>query len=212
MSSFNSILIETQYLPSIEFFCCIHPYDEIVIEDFEHFQKQTYRNRCYILGANNVLTLTVPVIKGNSKTLINKLEIDYSHPWHKEHWRSIQSAYGKAPFFEYYEPYFKKVYTSPPKYLAEFNFTLLTICLKLLQWKTKVSKTTEYQNLPKNGTIDARSVIIPKVDFKERSYFKPFEYMQVFGKDFVANLSIIDLLMNEGPNARNIVTNSILTE
>lgn len=212
MNTSKRLLIETQYLPSIEFFCCIVPFDEIIIENYEHFQKQTFRNRCYILGANNVLSLTIPVIKGNSKTVINKLEIDYSQPWNKEHWRSIQSAYGKAPYFEYFESYFSKTYLEKSQYLVEFNFKLLTICLKLLDLKIKVTGTNDYLISPKNGIFDARSVITPKSNYSNRPIYRPYEYLQVFGKDFVANLSIIDLLMNEGPNARNIVTNSILTE
>ncbi|MEQ8925806.1 MAG: WbqC family protein [Fulvivirga sp.] len=208
----DSILIESQYLPPIEFFCLIHQYNDLHLEVHENFQKQTYRNRCYILGANNIQCLTVPVIKANSKQSITDLKIDYSRPWQKEHWRSIKSAYGKSPFFEFFEPHFKDTFLTPPKKLLDLNSQLLTICLKLLGLKITISSTTDYVKTPKKGILDARSLINPKEDFSKRSIYMPEKYLQVFGKDFVPNLSVIDLLMNEGPNSLNLVTKSIRTE
>ncbi|QSE99300.1 WbqC family protein [Fulvivirga lutea] len=208
----DSVLIESQYLPPIEFFCLIKQYESLHLEVHENFQKQTYRNRCYILGANNVQCLTIPVVKANSKQSIGDLKIDYSRPWHKEHWRSIKSAYGKSPFFEFFEPHFENPYLNPPEKLLDFNGQLLTICLKLLGLKSRIIPTSEYLKSPKKGILDARSLINPKVDFKKRSIYMPEKYLQVFGKDFVPNLSVIDLLMNEGPNSLNLVTKSIRTE
>lgn len=208
----EAVLIELQYLPPIEYFCLLRQYDKVIIEKHENFQKQTYRNRSYILGANNIQCLTVPIVKANSKQSIQNVKIDYSHPWHKEHWRSIKSAYGKSPFFEYFEPHFEIAYQNTPELLIEFNQQLLTICLNLMGLKTNLSVSTEYVKSPKKGIFDARSLINPKEHYSKRHIYRPEKYFQVFGKDFVNNMSIIDLLMNEGPNTLNLVTKSIWAE
>lgn len=204
----DTVVIETQYLPSIEFFCAIRPFQKVEIEVHEHFQKQTYRNRCYILGANNIQCLTIPVVKSNSKTIVKDLKIDNRQRWNAGHWRSIKSAYGKAPFFEYFSADFEEIYAKPPDYLIDFNSKLLTLCLRLLNSPKEVSRTSNFQSHLESGFQDVRSTITPKKPYIERHYYSPHTYIQVFGKNFVPNLSVIDLLMNEGPNALNIISSS----
>jgi hypothetical protein len=206
------VVIEPHYLPSIEYFTCIQPYDNLQIEVEANYIKQTFRNRCYILGANNTLTLTIPVINGNSKTLMKDIQIDHSQRWLNEHWRSIQSAYGKAPYYEFFSDYFEKSFSQKKRFLLDFNLEMMTICLTLLKQRKNISKTEKFEKVLNNDILDARSLITPKETPAKRQIYKPFPYMQVFGKDFVANLSIIDLLMNEGPNAQTVVTNSIISE
>ncbi len=208
----DSVLIEPHYLPSIEYFCCINPYDNLLLEGHEHYVKQTYRNRCYILGANNIMPLTIPVVNGNSKIPMKEIKIDYSQRWAAEHWRSIKSAYGKAPYFEYFADYFEKIFEYRPTFLAEFNESVLTLCLKLLKSNKNIEWTNSYQKEQIAGIIDYRSVITPKLNHAKRQVYKPYSYIQVFGKDFAENLSIIDLLMNEGPNASTVVTKSMRLE
>jgi hypothetical protein len=208
----NQVVIEPHYLPSIEFFACIHPYENLQIEVEENYIKQTFRNRCYILGANNTQTLTIPVINGNSKILMKDIQIDNSQRWSGEHWRSIQSAYGKAPFYEFFSDYFENSFSQKKRFLLDFNLEMMTICLTLLKQSKNISKTEKFEKVLKNDVLDARSLITPKETHAKRQIYKPYPYMQVFGKDFVVNLSIIDLLMNEGPNAQTVVTNSIVTE
>lgn len=208
----DTAVIEAHYLPSIEYFCALLPYQTIRLEAFEHFQKQTYRNRAYILGANNIQSLTIPVIKGNSKVVVKDLKIDNSQRWNSEHWRSIKSAYGRAPFFEYFSDYFQAAYASPTEYLLDFNEQLLTICLELLQLKKTCDRTSAFDLELKSGPDDHRGMITPKKDYISREYFSPAAYIQVFGKNFVPNLSVIDLLMNEGPNAGSILLKSKKSE
>src|SRR5690606_23387756 len=109
------------YHPSILFFQKAFQAEEILLEAQEHFQKQSYRNRCHILTAQGLHLLTVPVKNGNSKILINELEIDYSQRWGEVHWRTIRSAYGNAPFFEFYADYVKDVYDRRPALLFDLN-------------------------------------------------------------------------------------------
>lgn len=209
---YNTVITESHYLPSIEFFVNMVGRDILRIEHHEHFQKQTYRNRCYILGANKVQQLSIPIIKGNSKTIIKDLKIDNSQNWNNEHWRSIISAYGKAPFFEYFSSYFEPIFKKPSTFLVDFNHTLLTVCRDLLGMTFNIETTLDYEFEQPNEVLDLRSVLSPKTSYAKRSFYEPNQYIQVFGKDFVPNLSIIDLLMNEGPNALNIVTNSKINE
>lgn len=204
----DTVLIESHYLPSIEFFCAVKPFQKIEMEVLEHFQKQTYRNRCYILGANNIQCLTIPVIKSNSKTLIRDLKIDNNQRWNVEHWRSIKSAYGKAPFFEYFSVEFEELYAKPKDYLIDFNQQALTLCLRLLNTSKEVAKTKKFLQQGESASEDFRSMITPKKSFERRHFYLPKAYIQVFGRNFVPNLSVVDLLMNEGANASNIISAS----
>ena len=105
------MLIELHYLPNIDYFLQLLKADEVILETKESFQKQTYRNRALILGANKVETLTVPVVHAmNSDEIITETSIDYSNRWAAIHLQTIRSAYGRSPFFEYYYPLFEKVY------------------------------------------------------------------------------------------------------
>ncbi len=203
------VLIELQYLPSLEFFCRILNEESIQLEAHEHFIKQTYRNRCYILGANGPLMLNIPVIKGRSNTPIRELQIDNRQNWQAIHWKSIASAYGNAPFFEFFSPEFKIAFEKQEKYLWDFNERMLTLCLRLLSFNhLKITYSTSYQKENETGLTDLRSVIHPKKSFEDNSFYRPVPYIQVFGKKFVPNLSIIDLIFCQGPEARRILNES----
>jgi len=201
-------LIELQYLPPIAYFVFMVD-KNVVIERYENFVKQTYRNRCYIVGANKVEMLSIPLMGGNRKILVKDIKIDYNQNWLNNHWRAIISAYGKAPFFEFYAQYFERIFFKKHQYLFDLNQELLSLCLKLLNVDNKISTTQKFEKKLKNSIIDTRSLIHPKNDTFVKSFFSPQHYQQVFGKNFVGNMSIIDLLFCEGPNATTIIRNSI---
>jgi hypothetical protein len=204
----QSVLIDLQYLPSLEYFCHILPFDEVILEGNEHYVKQSYRNRCYLLGSNKTEMLVIPILHGNKKTLIKDVKIDYSQRWSINHWRTISAAYGKSPFFEYYSDYFIQVYEKKHKFLWEFNFDMLTICLKLLRVKKTISQTGNYEKNANLTVFDARSTINPKKDLNKASFYNPEPYQQNFGNEFVPNLSIIDLLFCRGNQALEILKKS----
>jgi hypothetical protein len=205
------LLTEIHYLPSIEYFVRLLSYDKLVLEANENYQKQSYRNRCYILGANRVEELSVPVKKGVGKQLITDVQIDYDQKWLPVHWKSITSAYGKAPFFEYYSELFQQIFFKRHNYLFDLNLELLELVLKLLSFDIQVDHSVTYQSKMELNSAeirDFRGTIHPK---SKKSYLKEIssvKYIQLFGGVFVENLSIIDLLFCEGPNASQILKKS----
>ena len=110
----------------------IHP--NCVIEQYEFFRKQTIRNRCYILGANGKLILSIPrKRKSSSKTILKDIQISYDSPWQKQHWKSITSAYRSSAYFEYYENLFAPLYQKNEKFLVDFNCKLQETIFNCLQ-------------------------------------------------------------------------------
>ena len=199
------MIIDLQYFPSLEYFCTLLTYDEIVIEAHEYFEKQSYRNRCIIQTTNKIDTLTIPVQNGNKKVLIRDLKIDYSQDWNRRHWGAIQSAYGKSPFFEFYSEYFKVILDKKPDFLFDLNVEVLTICLKLLRLEKKVIFTENYQ---RNVETDFRGLIHPKRNYELNNIYQPFSYRQNFGNEFVPNLSILDLLFCQGNQSLSVLKES----
>lgn len=201
--------IDLQYLPSLEYFCAILKNDEIFIEAYEYFEKQSYRNRCKILTTNRIDTLTVPVQNGNRKVLIQDVKIDYSQDWTRRHWGAIKAAYGKSPFFEFYSEYFKKTIDKKHDFLFDLNLELLTICLKFLRLEKKIIFTKKYYENVEN---DFRGLIHPKREFKQNNIYQPLAYRQNFGNEFEPDLSILDLLFCQGNQSLSVLKESLIIE
>jgi len=201
---YKNILLPTVYLPPIEYFAYLVNSDETQIEIQETYPKQTYRNRCKIITANGTLSLSIPVTKihGNN-TRTKDIQISYIEDWQKNHWRAIESAYNASPFFMYFKDELQEFYKANYQSLAEFNFSLLKQLLNFMGYKKEITFTEEYTKKT-NKIIDLRSNFNPK---KESSFLCP-KYFQVFENKhgFQNNLSIIDLLFNEGPNTLNYLT------
>lgn len=194
------------YLPPVYYYAQLLNAENIVIDENEFFVKQTFRNRCSILGANGVQDLIVPIKNRNTKMKMKDVEIANNEDWQKNHWKSIESAYRKSPFFEYYEHDFYSFY-SAKEYtnLVIFNSDLMDKINRLLNLKIEIHITEDYfQKTPLD--IDYRTTISPK---NKQLVFNQKEYIQVFSDKlgFKSNLSIIDLLFNEGPNSLNYLKN-----
>jgi hypothetical protein len=197
-------LIELHFLPSIEYFCALAPYDTIVVEKHENFTRQTYRNRCHILTSQGVCKLTVPVIS-RGKVKITDVEIDRSVRWQDRMWRSIESAYAKAPYFEHYADELRAELFYNGKYLYEMNYRLLSMCLLWLGWHKPILETSKYEKIPLASHADLRNVISAKKDCRQRGFYLATPYQQVFGKEFSPNLSVLDLVFCEGPYGTTLV-------
>ena len=197
----NSVLIESHFLPSLEYFCALLHFEEVILERCEFFPKQTYRNRCYIKTAHGVKILTVPLQDRHGKILMRDVKVEAGKKWRNSHWRTIESAYRKAPFFDYYFEEVKDILFKEHKYLFDLNNDLLSFCLRSVEIQKKISASVAYEERVEGNKIDLRSVITDKKPFALRDFYQPHAYHQVFGNDFAPNLSLIDLLFCEGPGS-----------
>ncbi|WP_044204640.1 WbqC family protein [Flammeovirga sp. OC4] len=196
------VLIDLHYFPNLEYFTILAHCDTVYIEKFETFQKQSFRNRCFIKTAQKVDRLSVPVVGANKGKPMRKIKVNQNDNWAIKHWRSILSAYGRSPFYEYYEEAIKSTLLSGEESLFELNISLLKCVIKLLGLNTKVEITENYKKETEDEVVDLRN----KITATDSSTFvNEISYIQVFGDTFDRNLSILDLLFCEGPNAINIL-------
>lgn len=192
-----SHIFPTAYLPSIEYVSLFLKTENASIELFETYQKQSCRTRTNVMTANGVQTLTIPVIKTNGNhTLTKDIEISYKESWQQIHLRCLESAYRKSAYFDYYFPYFEKIYKQKFNTLIELNDFCLKTILKILKVKKDYSFTTDFEKI-----INENDYRISLSKGTNKIEIKP--YYQVFADrhGFIPNLSIIDLLFNEGPNS-----------
>ncbi|KAB7727591.1 hypothetical protein F5984_21220 [Rudanella paleaurantiibacter] len=204
----SRLLIELPFLPCLDFFVGMLTHDEVHLEAHEQYQKQSYRNRCYVLTANKIDCLTVPVAGATNHQPIREVRIDNGTPWQQRHWRCLESAYRKAPFFEYYAPQLEAVYRREWEFLFDVSWEMLTICRQMLGIKTPLLLTEWYQKNPPDGTFDARSRMNAKNPPDKPLFYHPEPYMQNFGPHFAPNLSIVDLLFCAGPDALDVLRKS----
>lgn len=195
-------LLTTAYWPNLHYFCYVFSSDVLFIEQFENYQKQSYRNRTHILTANGVLSLSVPVKKNAQKELTKNIHICYKENWPVKHWRAITSAYKNSPYFDYFEEELQDFYTRDFEFLLDYNLKQLQFVFKLLKIKKEIVLTSEFEKSP-ISVLDLRNIIHPKVDPKNDApvtdiLIKP--YYQTFESkfEFQPNLSILDLLLNKG--------------
>jgi hypothetical protein len=201
------VAIDLHYLPTLEFFVSISGAEELLLFPRDRYQRQSFFNRTRILLANKVETLSIPIQGRRPRLPLSEVKIDYSQKWQSIHLRGIQSAYGKAPFFEYYFPYFQQVFEKGEESLWDFNLQLLTICLKLLRMPVKLT-VAEKESISVK-VVDIRGQIGPKRPFSDNSFYVPMAYPQLFGVDFEPNLSILDLLFCVGPEAQKVLLQSV---
>ncbi|KIO77776.1 hypothetical protein TH53_07585 [Pedobacter lusitanus] len=199
----NPAIFPLFYLPPVSYFSALNAHNfEFLLEKEEHFPKQTYRNRARIYSPNGALDLFLPVIKGSKyHTKIKDVKISYDFKWQRLHWLSLESCYRNSAYFEYYEDELAVFYQKKFEFLFDYN-------LEILQWIFKqLKKPAEF-----NFTTEYTKEIAPEIDYRSKIHFKEPElifpakpYYQVFEdrKGFMSNMSIADLLFNQGPQAKN---------
>ena len=203
----RDILLHLPYFGPVSHFKELVKPAVIWFENDDNYQKQTYRNRMYIYGANGKLLLNIPIkhlnspgVKKHQKYRDVKIENDFG--WQKLHWKSLKSAYQTSPFFEFYEDDFAPIFHKDFKYLMDFNYECLELVLNCLQLDLNYKKTSEYIKDPKDK-VDRRHLINAKKKIEVPRYNQVFQEK----KGFISDLCFLDLMFNEGPNSVNYLRN-----
>ena len=202
------IVLHPTYFPNIANFIVIVKANEVTFEIDDNYQKQTYRNRAYIYAANGKLRLNIPVIHTQkNRQKYRDVKISNITNWQELHWKSLESAYRTSPFFEFYEDDLKPVFEIKTNFLLDFNFKCFATICECLQLDLKISKTVKFEREITDKT-DYRFL----VNAKKEKTFGFDQYTQVFSNKygFISNLSILDLLFNEGPNTLNYLNSQEL--
>ena len=222
-------LLSSTYFGPIQWYQKLNRYDECLIERHESFIKQTYRNRMLIPTTNGPLALTIPT-NHNTSLAMKDIRISDHANWRHVHWNALLSAYGESPFFEYYQDDIRPFYEKKYEFLFDFNMEITEKMIELLDIRPKISITNEYflseerkvkseefngltnhkvqsskfkvQSKEVQNIVDFREAIRPKkplpdAEFESKRYYQVYE--QRFG--FQPNMSILDLLFNEGNEA-----------
>ena len=198
------LLIHPNYLPSTSQFLLMINSKKVIFEINDNFLKQTYRNRTYIYGANGKLLLSIPVIHSQkNRKKFKDVKISYDQNWLSQHWKSLEISYRSSPFFEFFEDKLICLYNKKEKYLVDFNLKSIKILLEMLQINLEYDFTNSYQE-------NYSSISDYRINSENFNEIKIDKYTQVFQSKygFINNLSVLDLIFNEGPNAINFLKTS----
>ncbi len=204
----KTILLHPSYFPSIEQMVAVAQAEKVVFEVEDNYLKQTYRNRLFIAHSNGKLLLNIPIKhnKTDKRLKTKDIIVENDFPWQEQHWKSMQSAYRTSPFFEYYEDDLEPLFTETVGNLMEHNLKIFDLLCELIGIEVEISKTTSFEKSPE---IEDLRILI---NAKRKSDFQLETYTQVHqvNHPFLPNLSVLDLLFNEGPNALSYLENSPL--
>ena len=195
-------VLSTAYFPNTDYCKVFCNNSKVLIDIGEHFVKQSQRSRCEILGPNGILKLIVPLKKRKNRMPTKDVRIAYDENWQKLHWKSLESAYRSSPYFEYYENKLDKLINrTKHNFLVDLNMEIMAFIIDVLEIDLEVQYSREYLEMVDNS-LDMRN----SIDTAQINNEKYSVYTQVFAKgDFTGNLSIIDLICNEGPNAIHLL-------
>ena len=197
----NTLVQESQIFGPVSSYMLYQQSQLLKIEQYENYQKRSYRNRYTILSTNGPITLSIPLCKGkNQKTTITDVTIAYDEPWVDIHLQTIKSAYGRSPFFDFYYPDIEVILQKKHTHLFQLNTQCLTYLIKKLRLEVTIGYTDSY-NKEYSEYKDIRNVDLQKdINFKK--------YAQVWNEKYVftPNLSILDLLFCTGPEAATVLS------
>jgi len=195
----KEVWLSTSYLGTVEYYRLLSGADTIHLEAFEHYERQSWRNRFRILSANGPIDLSIPIVNGSShQQPIRDVRIDYRQNWQKNHFRSVESAYRHSPFYEFLIDEIIFLWDIQPDYLFDYNRLAMEAVLKLMKSDVSIVLTHGYQKPGYYGPFDYRYSMHPKAK-KQGTGFVPVPYHQVFSDrfGFIQELSILDWLFND---------------
>lgn len=193
-------LFSTAYFPPVSYVVALLQSNSIVVEQYETFPKQTYRNRTVIATANGLLSLTVPVVRTNGNhTYTKDMAICYNENWPLKHWRAIESAYNASPYFLYYKDELELILNKKHSTLIDLNMDIIAFVFKKLKTKKEVLLSDDYVSIITERTKDYRNVFSPKN--KETIQLPPYDQVFTDRFGFQSDISILDLLFNLGPDS-----------
>ncbi|MDD7318427.1 MAG: WbqC family protein [Prevotella sp.] len=196
----TTALLSSAYCAPVQWFQKLNRYDMVLVEQYDHFLKQTYRNRCVIATANGTQSLTIPVERPEEeKCLMRDVRISDHGNWRRQHWTALATAYGDSPFFDYYADDLRPLFEKKRDFLFDFNMELTQLLCELLDVRPQIGVTSGYAEAAAN---DFRDAIRPKHPMPDAD-FNPQPYYQVYDHrhGFIPNLSVLDLLFNMGNEA-----------
>lgn len=200
-----TLIIESQYFAPVSLYSTLEAKSNIIFEQFEIYQKRSFRNRCIIAGANGPVSLSIPLHEGREqKKFIRDIRIANQYDWQDQHWKTIVSSYNRSPWFEFYKSSLEKFYLKRFEFLFDWNFALFEWSVQKLEMDI-VAELTDHFEKEYNDQhwLDLRNKLLPK----NYQHFKSPYYSQVFMErsGFLQNLSILDLLFCEGRNSLNLL-------
>jgi hypothetical protein len=198
----RELIIENQYWPCILYYSLVLRIDVVHIESKEHFVKRSFRNKMQLPGPNGILDLSIPLEKGKSKKSMDEVAISYAENWSKSHLHTIHTLYKNAPFFEHYIDQIKAIYEVKYDRLIDLQHAIHQFIFKALKHEKELLYTKDYHtDYQEDLFIDARNHLLPSAVNIEGFMHQP--YMQIFEEKigFKSNMSVLDLIMCEGPNA-----------
>jgi hypothetical protein len=206
-----NLIIENQYFGTINYVITLFQFSNIKIEQYETYQKMSFRNRCVVAGSNGLVNLSVPLEKGRSqRQLMKDVRISLTDNWRIQHLRTIESCYNRAPFFEFYRDGVWALLEKEETFLLDMNLRILEWLKKTFKLTATISLTENYMKHYSGDWTDCRNHILPKNYLSEPINVR---YTQVFEDrlGFLPNLSILDMLFCSGPEAKSLLIDNILT-
>ncbi len=205
-------LLATAWLPPVQWWAHALAAGQVWIEQHEHYLKRTWRNRTHLAGPNGRIALSLPLKKGKNEQMpIRQVRLAADAAWARRVWKTIHSAYGRAPWFAHFAD--EVVQLLPPKepYLFDYNLRWINVLKQMLQVSFDIHLTTQWMAPPVTGFRDLRYAMGPKVPLSADAHFVPKPYPQLFQEryGFLPNLSVLDLLFCAGPEAGRILRASI---
>lgn len=210
MESGINVWLTTAYLAPLHYYARLLKAKTVYVEQYDNYLKQTYRNRCQIISGNGVISLSIPVDKGDHVKCFSKdIRFSFHSDWQTLHWRSLVAAYNSSPFFEYYADDLLPFFTRKWNFLFDFNSEIQFKIMELLEIEVDDIRLTEmYKTEFTTGEFDLREAIHPKkLPETIDSGYQAVPYYQVFSQKlgFVPNMSIVDLLFNMGPESTSVL-------